>query len=107
MYVANVEFWKDAAERALKTAAQAALAMIGSNATGILAVDWAQIGSVAALAAVISLLTSLASDRIGPPGPSLVKPAAVEPAQPQPFVYPVTGPDANMPPGIAPIDYRP
>ena len=66
-------FWSAAAERAVKTMAQTAVALIGTSAVGVLDVDWQQIGSVSALAAVVSLLTSLASDRIGPaPGPSLV-----------------------------------
>ena len=46
-------------ERALKTVAQVAIATIGVNAVGILDVDWAQVASVAALAGVMSLLTSV------------------------------------------------
>jgi hypothetical protein len=66
------QFWASTAERAVKTAAQAATALIGTGAVGVTSLDWAQIGSVALTAAVVSLLTSLASDRIGEPGPSLV-----------------------------------
>lgn len=54
-------FWIDAGERAVKTFAQAAVAAIGANALGVLDVDWVALGSVAALAAIVSVLTSIAS----------------------------------------------
>ena len=49
-----------AAVRAVKTAAQTAVALIGTNAVGITEVDWVAVGSAAALAAVLSVLTSVA-----------------------------------------------
>lgn len=49
-----------AAVRAVKTAAQTAVALIGTNAVGITEVDWVAVGSAAALAAVLSILTSVA-----------------------------------------------
>lgn len=77
------QFWLSTLERAVKTFAQVAAAMLGTNAVGILDVDWQQIGSVAASAAVVSVLTSLASDRIGStPGPSLVGETVVLPPEP-------------------------
>ena len=79
-------FWAAAGERAVKTAAQAAVALIGTGAVGITALDWQQIGSVSATAAAISVLTSLASDRIGASGPSLVGEATIAPAMPVPPV---------------------
>ena len=45
--------------RALKTAAQAASGVIGAS-TALGEVDWALAGSAAALAAVVSVLTSVA-----------------------------------------------
>lgn len=54
-------FWAGTAERAVKTLAQAALAMIGTNAVAITHLDWANILAVAATAAVVSILTSLAT----------------------------------------------
>ncbi len=48
-------------ERAVKTVAQSALAMItASTAVGIIDVDWAQVASVSVLAGVLSVLTSIA-----------------------------------------------
>lgn len=68
------DFWKQAAERAVKTAAQAAAAMLAvDQTTGLLAVDWATVASVAGLAAAMSLLTSLVSAPFGAKGgPSVV-----------------------------------
>jgi len=52
-------YWNFSAERAVKTVAQVAIATIGVGAVGILDVDWGQVVSVAALAGVMSLLTSV------------------------------------------------
>ena len=53
------KWWKAAAMRAVKTAAQTAGALIGTGALGLLDVDWAAVASGAGLAAVLSLLTSI------------------------------------------------
>lgn len=53
------EWAKAAAVRAVKTGAQAALGVIGASAT-MGDVNWVMVGSAAALAAVASLLTSVA-----------------------------------------------
>ena len=57
------EYWskwiKAAGVRALKTVAQTAVALIGTNAVGITEVNWVGVASGAALAGVVSLLTSL------------------------------------------------
>jgi len=72
-------FWKDATERAIKTAAQAILALFGTTITGILEVDPVQTFSVAALAAVGSVLTSIVSSGVGDrESASLVSPAATD-----------------------------
>jgi hypothetical protein len=52
-------YWNFSAERAVKTVAQVAIATIGVGAVGILDVEWGQVASVAALAGVMSLLTSV------------------------------------------------
>lgn len=65
-------FWKRAVERAIKTAAQTAVATIGTTAA-IEQVHWQLVGSTAALAAVLSLLTSVGSTKFGDDTPSLVE----------------------------------
>ncbi len=50
---------KAAGIRAVKTAAQTAAALIGTGAVGFTDLDWIHIASVAGVAAVLSLLTSL------------------------------------------------
>lgn len=67
----NKGFWIAAAERAVKTFAQSAVAILTAGATGLLDVDWGQTASVAGLAAVVSVLTSVGSDAFGGSGPSL------------------------------------
>lgn len=46
--------------RAVKTAAQTAVTLIGSTAVAITSLDWAQIAAVSACTAVVSILTSIA-----------------------------------------------
>lgn len=58
-------FWKQAIERAIKTAAQVAAAILGVAGMGILDVDWKATGSIVALAVVASLVTSLATSGFG------------------------------------------
>lgn len=66
-------FWQATAERAVKTVAQTAVALLGTGAIGLLDVDWVQVASVSALAGIVSVLTSIGSDNIGAKGtPSLV-----------------------------------
>lgn len=66
-------FWKSALERAIKTFAQAALALLTGDGLGVLDVDWATVASVGALAAGASVLTSIVSLGFGPAGsPSVV-----------------------------------
>lgn len=55
-----IRWLKAAGVRAIKTVAQTAVALIGTNAIGITEVDWVGVASGAALAGVVSLLTSLA-----------------------------------------------
>jgi hypothetical protein len=66
-----VPFAKAAAERAVKTFAQTLAALLGAQVVGIHEAPWTGSLSVAAMAAVLSLLTSVGSARFGGDGPSL------------------------------------
>ena len=76
-------FWMDAVERMVKTVCEVALALIGTGMVGIMDVDWLNLLSVCAMAALVSILTSVASsiktDTVS--GASLVsnRVAAIEP----------------------------
>lgn len=67
-------FWASTLERLLKTFCQSLLAILTVGpAFNVLNVSWSNALGVAAGAAILSLLTSLASVNIGPAGsPSLV-----------------------------------
>jgi hypothetical protein len=54
-------FWKNLAERALKTFAQALLAALGTGALDVIHVNWIGALSVAVGATVLSVLTSVAT----------------------------------------------
>lgn len=56
----NLKWWKEVGTRALKTIAQSAIAVIGVSAT-ISEVDWVQVLSSAAIAGLLSVLTSIAT----------------------------------------------
>lgn len=56
-----MEFWKAAGIRAVRTMAQTAVALIGTNLVSITAVDWVGVASGAALAGVLSVLNSIAT----------------------------------------------
>jgi hypothetical protein len=69
--VFTLAFWKAAAERAAKTFAQTLAALV-VGAYGLTDVDWSTSLSVAGLATLLSVLTSVGSSQIGGPGPSAV-----------------------------------
>jgi len=64
----TLRFWRDAAERALSTTAQAAVAAVGVGATGLLDVDLAAVASVAGLAGVLSVLKAIGAAYVGDEG---------------------------------------
>lgn len=64
-FLTSKTFWADTVERAIKTFAQACVAVLTSNVVGLLNVDYRTLFSVAGLAAVVSVLTSLASGQVG------------------------------------------
>jgi hypothetical protein len=57
----TLDYWKDLAERAIKTFAQSLAAAIVAGTTGLLDVDWITALSIAGLVTLASMLTSLAS----------------------------------------------
>lgn len=61
-------FWKSAAERAIKTVAQALIAVIAATTFDWFTADWQAIAGTAATAGVLSLLSSIASAGIGDRG---------------------------------------
>ena len=60
----NGNYWarwfKAAGVRAIKTVAQTAVALIGTNAIGMTDVNWQAVASAALLSGIVSLLTSVA-----------------------------------------------
>lgn len=67
-------FWLGTAERAIKTFAQALLLVfVGDSAYNVISVNWPESLGLAATGALISILTSIVSSRIGDHNsPSLV-----------------------------------
>ncbi|HEV2778535.1 MAG TPA: holin [Actinophytocola sp.] len=61
-------FWKDTAERALKTSAQVLATVLIAAGTGLLDTDWTAALSTAGMAMVLSVLTSLCSELVHPTG---------------------------------------
>ncbi len=51
---------KAALVRAIKTVAQTAVSLLGTNAMGVTEVDWLAVASVSALSGIASMLTSIA-----------------------------------------------
>lgn len=58
--VTSLKFWKDAGIRALRTFCQTALATIGTTAL-LQDVNWAVVASASFLAAIVSILMSVAT----------------------------------------------
>lgn len=60
-------------ERAVKTFAQTVVALAGASKLDWLSLDWPQLLATAGIAAILSILSSVASDKIGPANtPSIV-----------------------------------
>ena len=77
MSIFSIEFVKASGERALKTFAQALVAVFAAGVT-ILDIDWIQSVAIAGTAALLSVLTSVASNNVGSYyGPSLADEAVM------------------------------
>jgi len=59
------KFWRDAAERALSTAAQSAILVLGADQLDVLQADWRTVGGFALGGAVLSLLKAIAAAKVG------------------------------------------
>ncbi|WP_326808188.1 holin [Streptomyces sp. NBC_01775] len=68
-------FWKATFERMLRTFAQAVLALLGGDGLGLLDVGWGAALSVGGLAAVLALLTAVATSG-GTEGPGITETVA-------------------------------
>ena len=66
-------FWRAAIERAIKTLAQTAAALLTASGVGLLDADWVAVASASGMAGLLSLLTSIGSDALTEgDGPSLI-----------------------------------
>ena len=63
MSIWTAQFWRAAAERAISTAAQSAIAALGTDVSGILDVDLVGVLSLAGGGALPSLLKSVAATK--------------------------------------------
>jgi len=62
------KFWIDTCERVVRTMAQSLIAILGTNALGIIGLDWVQILSITASAGLMSLLTAIVASKVGNKG---------------------------------------
>jgi len=66
--MAEFEKWgRLAGLRAVKTAAQTAVALLGSDVAGLISADWSVIGITAGLAGVVSILHNLSELKVEDP----------------------------------------
>lgn len=85
--MSNFQTWAvDVAVRAVKTAAQTAVAALGVNASGLLAVNWVAVGSLSGLAAITCILQNLTTLNLTAP---VVAPVLAAPTNiPSPMTFP-------------------
>lgn len=60
------KFWKDAVERAIKSFAQTAVVLVGSDLVSIVDLDGGYIVGASVTMALVSVLTSIGSAPVGP-----------------------------------------
>lgn len=74
------KFWKAATERAMKTAAQTAVLILGADGFDAIAVDWLDVGGFVLGGVILSFLTSLGSDALtSSDGPAAFGPETIPP----------------------------
>ncbi|MPZ82572.1 MAG: holin [Actinophytocola sp.] len=80
----TLAFWKDAIERAVRTAAQVLASVLVADGTGLLDTDWFGGLAAAGMAAVFSVLTSITSDFTNPNGTASALTQATQPREARP-----------------------
>lgn len=75
----SLTFWKDTAERALKSFAQGVILALGGGAVNVLTLDWITLAGAGGGAAFLSVLTSIVSAGVANKGTASMT-SAVEPA---------------------------
>jgi len=76
--MSNFKAWaKDVALRAVKTAAQAAVALVTANTAGLTHLDFAVVADVAAMAAFVCVLQNLSNLKIPDPAVAVPYPVGV------------------------------
>jgi hypothetical protein len=71
------KFWEDAAERAIRAGAWAALSFLGvASQVNALTVDWATTGGMFARGLLLSLLGSLVGSKVGDPDTAALLPSS-------------------------------
>lgn len=64
MYFTTRKFWTDLAERAISTAAQAAIGVVGASSFGLIDINsWQAVGAAAGTAALVAVLKAFGAGR--------------------------------------------
>lgn len=91
----TVAFWKNAGERAIKTFAQAFGAAVGSDVIGVTDLDWATVASVSLMAAILSVMFSIANPDYIASGPADGVAPAPEYDETAERMYDITDPELD------------
>lgn len=71
MFILSRAFWTATLERAVSTAAEAAVLVLGADQLNVMQADWPTVGGFAAGGFVLTVLKALIAANVGDPGPSL------------------------------------
>ena len=64
MYFTTRKFWTDLSERAISTAAQAAIGVVGASSFGLIDINsWQAVGAAAGTAALVAVLKAFGAGR--------------------------------------------
>ena len=90
-------FWTLTAERMIKTFAQTLASVLVASGVGLFSAGWAAALSAAGMAAVVSVLTSIGSVKIGPADSPSMVPAEQAPAPVAPPAVVAASPTVGAP----------